>query len=400
VGGLALLAAFAVAGRADDWPCWRGPACGVSSEPSLPVHWSASENVHWKTPVPGEGFSSPIVSGKRIFLTSAFAGGERRALHCLARQHGALLWTREVHDRDPERTSASTGHAAATPVTDGRRIVAFFGNAGAACYDMEGRLLWRRELGKFDSELGLASSPVLSGNRVILLCDHDGDHFQSFDSFLVALDLETGKVVWKSDRPNLFRSWSTPILVPGAAGKPQLVVNAQEQLRAYDPDTGKNLWRVDGMTGWVAPSPVFGHELIFATSGRDGPVVAVRPDGRVAWRQPRGGPYVCSPVLYQDLLYVPDEKGMVTCYEAATGKVQYRERLGGKFTASPVAGDGKVYCTNEAGTTFVLRAGRRFELLARNDLREDCLAAAAIAGGKLILRTEHDLFCIGVPPER
>jgi outer membrane protein assembly factor BamB len=395
---LVILTASTAPGRAEDWPRWRGPAGnGVSSERSLPVHWSATDNVRWKTAIPGEGFSSPVVCGERAFVTSAFAHGERRALHCLDRGHGTLLWSREVRDRSPERTSASTGYAAATPGTDGRRVVAFFGNAGAVCYDPDGRLLWRRELGSFDTELGLASSPVLDGGRVFLVCDHDGDRFTSFDSFLIALDLDTGKTLWKTDRPGLFRSWSTPILVPGAGGKTELVVSGQEQLRGYDPETGKELWRAEGLTGWVAPSPVFGHGLVFATSGRDGPTLAVRSGGRVVWRQPRGGPYVCSPVLSGDFLYVPDERGIITCYEAATGTLRYRERLGGKFTASPVAGDGKVYCTNEAGTTFVLKAGPHFEVLARNELREDCLASAAVSGGQLFLRTEHHLFCIGAP---
>ncbi|HXG12585.1 MAG TPA: PQQ-binding-like beta-propeller repeat protein [Gemmataceae bacterium] len=389
--------------RAENWPRWRGPdGNAVSSESPLPQRWGKKENVRWKVRVPGEGFSSPVVWEDRVFLTSAFDGGTRRVVHCLDFPSGRFLWTGEVRHPHPEQTSAMTGHAAPTPATDGRHVVAFFGNAGVVCYDRDGRQLWRHELPEFDSELGLASSPVLGRDRVFLVCDHDGDRFRSFDSFLLALDLKTGKPLWKTDRHKLYRSWSTPILVPTADGGQELVVNGEERLRGYDPETGKELWQVGGMTAWVTPSPVFGRGLIFATSGKDGPTLAVRPGGRgdvtathVVWQHKRGGPYVCSPVLYGDYLYVHTEQGILSCYEAATGKLQYRERLDGKFIASPVAGDGKVYCTNEDGTTFVVRAGPRFEVLARNALEEYTLASPAISAGRLLLRTERHLYCIG-----
>jgi outer membrane protein assembly factor BamB len=279
-------------------------------------------------------------------------------------------------------------------------VVALFGNAGAACYDFAGELRWRWQPGPFDSELGLASSPVLHRGLAILLCDHDGDRFRSFDSFLIALDLETGRVAWKTDRPGLGRSWSTPILVP-VDGRTELVVSAQDELRGYDPETGLFLWQARGTTGWVTPSPVFGQGLIFVTSGKDGPTLAVRPggqgdvtDSRVAWRQERDGPYVCSPVLYGACLYVPHEQGRLTCRGAADGRILYHQRLAGKFIASPVAGDGKLYWTSESGTTWVLRAGREFEILAENRLEDECLASPAIADRALFLRTRHDLYCI------
>jgi outer membrane protein assembly factor BamB len=389
--------------RAENWPRWRGPeGNAVADKAALPVRWSPKDQVVWVAAIPGIGFSSPIVWEQHIFCTSAFDRGARRAVHCLERKTGKLLWTREIRDADPEVTSAMTGYAAATPVTDGRRVIAFFGNAGVVAYDFQGKQLWHHRLDPFETELGLASSPVLYRDKVILVCDHDGDRFTSFDSFLLALDVRTGKVCWKTSRRGLFRSWSTPLLLPGARGKTELIVNGQEALRAYDPETGKPLWQVTGMSGWVTPSPVFGHGLIFATSGKNGPVMAVRPGGKgdvtashVAWRVPAGGPYVCSPVLYGDFLYVVTEVGVLSCFEAKTGKRQYRERLAGKFTASPVAGDGKVYMTNEEGTTFVVKAGGRFELLARNALKEYCLASAALVDGRILLRTEKHLYCIG-----
>jgi outer membrane protein assembly factor BamB len=406
---ICLLAALSGArvGTAENWPGWRGPeAGGVSGEAKLPERWSASSGIRWRVGVPGEGFSSPIVWRDRVFVTTAFEGGTRRAVCCLNRTNGKTLWMQSIRHDWPEITSAMTGHAAATPVTDGDRIVAVFGNAGAVCYAMDGRQLWRHDLGRFDSELGLASSPVMHGDLVILVCDHDGDRFTSFDSYLIALDKRTGAVRWKTERPKVYRSWSTPLLVelPRRAGEPriaELIVGAQDELRSYDPCTGKPLWRVTGMTDWVAPSPVFAGGLIYATSGKDGPTLAVRPGGRgdasdksVAWKQAHGGPYVCSPLVYGDYLYVHNEQGVLNCYQAATGKPVYRERLPGRYTASAVAGDGKLYFTNEDGETQVVKAGPRFERIGRNSLGEYCLASPAVSHGQLFVRTEHFLYCI------
>ena len=388
--------------RAENWPGWRGPqGNAVSSESNLPVEWSADKNVRWKAEIAGKGFSSPVVWGDRVFVTSAFEHGLRRAVYCLDRRDGKSLWSAEVEHDDPEVASSMTGHAASTPATDGKRLVVFFGNAGVVCYDLDGRKLWQRNVGQFESELGLASSPRIIGECVYLVCDHDGDRFQTFDSFLLCLDLATGKTVWKTDRPGLFRSWSSPLAVPAADGKLELIVNAQDELRAYDPQTGRQLWSLPGMTGWVTPSPVFGQGLIFAVSGKDGPVLSVRPGGQgdvsethLAWRKP-GGPYVCSPVLYDGHLYVHNELGILTCFDAATGDVKYRQRLGGRFFASSVAGDGKIYLTDDAGITHVVAAGANFKLLASNELGDYSLASPAISQGNLFLRSERFLFCIG-----
>jgi outer membrane protein assembly factor BamB len=349
--------------------------------------------VAWKVAVPGEGASSPVVWGDSVFVTSALEEGTVRVLHCLDRRTGRTRWRREVSDPNPERTSALAGHAASTPATDGSSVVAFFGNAGVVCYGFDGERAWHRSFGEFDSELGLASSPVLYRDVVLLVCDHDDTRFRTFGSFLIALDLRTGETRWKTERPGLERSWSTPVLAPDGGGR-VLVVNAQDELRGYDSDTGALRWRVGGMSGWVTPSPVFGRGLIFATSGKNGPTVAVRADGRVVWREERGGPYVCSPLLYGDWLYVIDEAGVLTCRDAARGEVAYRVRLRGKFTASPVAGDGKVYFTNEEGRTTVVQAGPEFRPLAENSLDEECLASPAVSRGALFFRTRRHLYCI------
>jgi outer membrane protein assembly factor BamB len=400
----------------DEWPRWRGPngaaiSDTVGDESPLPVRWSEQDGIAWRTEIPGEGSSSPIVSRGRVFITSSEDSGSRRKTHCLDAASGKLLWTRSIDDDDAEVTSALTGHAASTPAADGERVVAFFGNAGAVAYDYDGNQLWRRELGEFESELGLASSPIIDDGKVFLTCDHDGDRFRTFDSFLIALDVATGETIWKTDRPGLYRSWSTPIVATTAkdgSGERELVVNGQGELRGYSLATGEMLWRVGGMTDWVSPSPIFGSlggdgksASVFAASGRNGPTMAVRPGGRgevtashVVWKDESGGPYVCSPLLYRDLLYVHNEQGILTCREAKSGEVVYRQRLPGKYTASAVAGDGKLYFGNEDGQWRVVRAGRVFEELAVNRVEGLCLASPAIADRKLFIRAGETLYAI------
>lgn len=400
----------------EEWPRWRGPNGAaiydtVGDESPLPVRWSERDGIAWRSVIPGEGSSSPIVSRGRVFITSSEDSGSRRKTHCLDAASGKLLWTRSIDDDDAEVTSSLTGHAASTPAADGERVVAFFGNAGAVAYDYDGNQLWRRELGEFESELGLASSPIIDDGKVYFTCDHDGDRFRTFDSFLIAIDVATGETIWKTDRPGLYRSWSTPIVATAEGGGRELVVNGQGELRGYSLTSGELLWRVGGMTDWVSPSPIFGSvggiggdaksDLILAASGRNGPMIAVRPGGRgevtashVVWKDDSGGPYVCSPLLYRDLLYVHNEQGILTCREAKSGAIVYRQRLPGKYTASAVAGDGKLYFGNEEGQWRVVRAGRDFEVLVVNRLEGHCLASPAIADGKLIIRAGETLYAI------
>jgi outer membrane protein assembly factor BamB len=391
---------------AEDWPRWRGPeGNAVSAGSGLPAEWSTTRNIAWKAKIAGKGSSSPIVSGDSVFITSSLEHGFRRLTHCFDRATGRLRWTREIEDDDPEVASSMTGHAAATPAADGQRVVAAFGRAGLVCYDYEGRQLWRRALGKFESELGIASSPIIEGDCVYLVCDHDGDRFTSFDSYLLAVKLADGEVLWKTGRRGLFRSWSTPIVAQFGERK-QLVVSAQDELRSYELVTGKQLWQVACTTGWVTPSPVFAAGMLFVASGKSGPVAALRPtdeDGaaaEIAWKIEAAGPYVCSPIVYGDYLYIHSEAGVLSCYEAANGRQVYRQRLPGKFTASAVAGDGKLYFTNEEGTTYVVAVGAIFKLLATNPLEEYSLASPAISGRRLFLRTEQHLYCIAPGTER
>lgn len=404
--GALLAHGWAWPAAAEDWPRWRGNnGSGVSEESPLPLNWSAGANIEWKTVLEGEGYSSPIVANRRVFASASLDLGARRLLHCLDRVTGELLWTQFLDDDDPEVASSMTGHAAATPASDGERVVAAFGRAGLICYDFQGVERWRLDLGEFESELGLASSPIIDQGRVFLICDHDGDRFTSFDSYLIAVAIDDGQILWKTPRRGLYRSWSTPILAV-VDGRRELIVNAQDELRAYDPESGQLLWQAGGMTGWVAPSPVLGNGLIFAASGKNGPILAVRPGGagdvtatHVAWRHENAGARICSPVLYGDYLYAHDEAGRLTCMEAATGKVEYRRRLAGKFAASGVAGDGRLYFVDEEGATHVIRAGPAFELLAVNRLDEYTLASPAISGRRIFIRTQQHLYCVAPETE-
>jgi len=390
---------------AENWPRWRGPeGGGKSSETGLPLRWSTTKNVVWKVEIPGEGSSSPIVWGKHLFVTSALEDGTRRQVHCLNRDTGIWNWTREITDDNPELTSALTGHAAATPATDGKHVVSFFGNAGLVAYDFQGRQMWHQDFGEFESELGLASSPIIDGDHVIQLCDHDGKFYRTFDSFMICLDVTTGRQIWKTNRRGLERSWSTPIVVPtddAVAGRRELIVNAQDELRGYSPESGQLLWHASGMTGWVTPSPVYANGLLFATSGKDGPLLAVRPGGqgdvtssRIEWSHARGGPYVCSPLVDQGRIFVINEFGIINGYRADTGERLFRKRLTGKFTSSPIAAAGYLYVTNESGKTYVLAMADTLQVVAENQLVDGCLASPAVSGQRLFLRTKHHLWCV------
>ncbi|MBI3467405.1 MAG: PQQ-like beta-propeller repeat protein, partial [Planctomycetes bacterium] len=277
----------------------------------------------------------------------------------------------------------------------GQRLYVSFGAAGFYCYDLDGKLLWKRQLRPMPHRWGTASSPVLFGQSVIQLCDTDGP------SFLVALDCRTGEVLWRTTR-DPSNTWSTPLVVAVENGEPELVTNSMTRVIAYDPRTGKELWSCRGMTDIVCPTPVAGNGLVYCVSGRNGPALAIRPGGHgdvtdthVAWRARRGAPYVPSPILYRDRLYMVNDGGNATCYDALSGKLIWQTRLPGQYTASPVAADGKLYFTSEEGQTVVLEAGDKPLILATNDLGETCLASPAVADGRLYFRTEQHLYCFG-----
>lgn len=425
---------------AENWPQWRGPSSqGVSLETDLPTRWSANENLAWRASLAGLGTSSPIVWGDRVTVTSQIGqsplargdahpqlarddrslaerespiGGRRQdpgltpsdvwlVFEAFGRADGKRLWEYrakatgflpEVHEKHNLATP--------TPVTDGQRVYAWFGNGQIVALDMGGRLVWTRhlgvEFGPFRTLWGHGSSPVLSGDLLILLCDHLSH------AYLLAVDARTGEDRWKVDRGGDRTSHSTPLVVPGPNGA-ELLVNSSERIDVYDPATGKLLWFAGGPRQTPIPSAVFHGGRIFLSRGyRNSDYMAIRPGGRgdvtathVEWQAPSGGSYVPSIVYYDGLLYMTNDVGVMTCADAQTGERVWQHRLDGVFFASPVAGDGKVYVVSQSGETFVLRAGRKPEVLARNDLGERFLASPAISSGRIFLRSDRTLFAVG-----
>jgi len=394
------------------WPRWRGPSGqGVVSTGTYTDTWSETKGVKWKVAVPGRGNSSPIVWRDRIFFSTAYDGGAKLSLLCYRRADGKLLWELQAPQDGLERVHAKNGHASATPVTDGERVYASFGPHGVMAASFDGKLLWHAPIGRVDNYHGTAGSPVLYKDTVIIY--HDGGHrfgermtgSEALPSFVAAFDRKTGKVRWRTPRSATV-GWGTSVVIRAGA-RDELVVCGQRKAVAYDPANGKELWTVSGLTFEVIPTPVVGHDLVFCSSGRAGPTIAIRPGGtgdvtssHVAWSTPKGSPFVPSGVIAGDVLYlVNDMQSIVTAYEAKSGTLLYQGRLGEAkkegFSGSPVAVDGKVFITNDDGETFVLEAGRTFKLLHVNQLGEATYASPALVDGRWYFRTASSLVAIG-----
>ena len=382
------------------WPRWRGPSGqGVVADGNYPDSWSDTENVLWRSEVPGRGASSPIVWADRIFLTTAYADG-RAAVVALRRSDGTHLWEATVPDRTPERIHQKNTHASATPSTDGERIYASFGNKGLVAMDLDGQVAWHRQLGAIANYHGTAGSPLLYEDRVILYQDQQGG-----GAFVAAFDARSGETLWRTPRQGTV-GWGTPVAVR-VGDHDEIVVSSQRQVTAYDPGTGRELWSCGGNTFEVIPTPVVGHGLVFCSSGRAGPTLAIRPGGRgnvtdthLVWKSNKGSPFVPSPLLYGDHLYmVNDMASIATMYEAATGEVVWQGRLGEShregFSASPIGVNGKVFFTNDFGETFVVKAGPEFEILGVNRLNARTLASPALVDDTWYFRTDGELIAIG-----
>jgi len=436
-----LLACLAVPGisrvfaaESADWPQFRGPsAAGVSANTSLPDKWSATENVAWKTDLPGRGWSSPIVRGRKIFLTAAikdggemeaakkglYLGGERPApgdphrwiVYCLDLDSGKIVWEKEAHRGVLQHGyHVKNSPASETPVSDGQRVYAYFGNVGLFCFDIEGKLLWSKKWESFPTMFGwgTAASPVLHGERIYVLNDNDKQ------SFLVALDKKTGEQIWRVERDEK-STWATPFIWENGK-RTEIVTPGKRAVRSYDLD-GKLLWSFSGMSNLVIPTPLASDGLLFVSSGYVGdklrPLYAIRPGASgditlkpgetsnefIAWSLPTGGPYNPSPLFYDGRLYVLYDRGQLSCLDAKTGKVLYdRQRLpnGNAFTTSPWAVAGRVFCLSEDGVCYALRAGDKFEVLHTNKLADDdmCMATPALAGDRLLIRTAARMYCI------
>ena len=378
------------------WPRWRGPTGqGISNETGLATTWSATENVVWKTPVPGDGNSSPVIWDDKIFLTSSFDEGHRRALIAFRRDDGRQLWMSEApRPESLEDVFDKTGYAPCTPVTDGEVIACFFGNTGLVGFDLDGNRLWHYPMNIFNGSHGPGSSPSMWNDLVILFQQSNGTH-----SIRVALDKKTGEKRWSfEDPPALGWGMAIPLHI---GDRDELLWAGSGRVVSFDPSSGKELWSLRGTTGEVVPSILYGNGLLYSSSGRNGPTLAIRPGEtgdvtgtHLVWKTKRGGPHVPTPVVVDDLYYITNDTGIATCIDALTGEVAYQKRLKHKFTSSPLAADGKVYMTNERGVTYVIRQGREFEILAVNSIDEPVLASMAVLDGRIYLRGKQHLFAI------
>jgi len=436
--GPVLLILGVTAAFGQNWPSFRGPgALGVVERASTPTSWDLEKgrNVAWKLDVPGLSHSSPIVWGDRIYLVTAISSDPNSVLQfplkgnldtrtdtskhefrvmAIDKSTGKIIWNKLVYAGEPKLSRhPHNSYAAATPATDGKHIVVFFGSEGLYTFDMDGTLLWQKDLGVLDQaafdlpeyKWGSASSPVIYKNLVVVQCD------QIQGSFIAAFDVGTGNQVWRAERDTI-PSWSTPGIYEGKTGA-ELIANGAESIRAYDPMTGKELWRIKGTSMISVPTPFVAHDLIFCFTGYSRyiqPIYVVKPGSRgditppkdatstehIAWSMQKGAPYLPTPVVYGDYLYVVLGNGILTCYRAETGEKVWSQRLGngGTFTSSPVAAGGKLYFANEDGDVYVLKAGPVYELLAQNHLGEVQMATAAITGDMILYRTQHHLLAL------
>jgi outer membrane protein assembly factor BamB len=387
------------------WPRWRGPSGqGYVAGTNYVDTWSSTTNVKWKVAVPGRGHSSPIVWRNHVFLTSEHEDGLRLTMMAFNRADGKLLWETAIPTAGVvEHVYRKNSRASATPTTDGRLVYTSFGTHGLAAFDFNGKLVWHQKLGELRNYHGSAGSPVLYRDRLFIYQDHGGS--DSIGSFVAAFDAKTGAVIWKKDRAARV-GWGTPVIITTGA-RDELIVNSQRQVDAYDPASGTELWSARGMSMEVIPTPVVGHGLVFCSSGRQGPTLAIRPGGsgdvtdtHVAWSSPKGSPFVPSAIVHGELLYmINDIQSILTVVEAKTGETVYQARLGEPikegFSSSPVAVGDKLFFTNDQGQTFVVQAGREFRLLHTNELKAQVLASPALVDGTWYWRTDRELLAIG-----
>lgn len=428
----ALLTGAICADSADDyWPAWRGPrASGVAPTGNSPLTWSETQNIKWKVPVPGEGTSSPVVWADEIFFLTAiktdrlgeptqapasggstpapFHGGQtpknvyKFDLVCLDRVTGRTLWQKTAREEVPhEGTHPNHGFASYSPVTDGTHVWASFGSRGVHCYDLNGEHKWSRDLGRMTIKMafGEGSSPALAGDALIVVMDHEAG------SCIYALDKTTGETLWKQPRDET-TSWATPVTAE-VNGKMQVIVSATKLIHSYDARTGELIWQCSGQTANVIPSPIVAFGMVFCTSGFRGSVLQAIELGRsgdlsgtdaIRWQANKGTPYVPSPVLCGDNLYVCSvNKAVISCYQARTGKANFVEQAlteVGEIYASPVGAAGRVYFVGREGTTQVIKNAEQFEILATNELDDEFDASPAIAGNELYLKGKRYLYRI------
>ena len=391
---------------AADWTGWRGPHYdGHSSDADLPIKWGP-ESVVWKAPLVGKGQSSPVISGDRIFLTSAVDNGKQRLVICLSRRDGKELWSDVAWTGDPEPSHNMNGWASASCATDGERVYAFFGKGGGLfCYSVDGKQLWKKPLGEFENPWGTAACPVLFGDLVIQNGDADRN------AFIAGFHKKTGDEVWRTKRDDA-RGWSTPILIK-ANGRDELVVNGHHGVRAYDPNSGKELWFCKGFSGRGTPTVTPAGDLLHVVCGLRGDTYAVRPGGNgdvtgthMVWHSPRNSSRdLPAPIVMDRNSIVMDmRRATVTAYDITTGEEKWRQRIvdaatTGQFCATPVAWNGVAFFVAESGKTFAIRAGDEMEVVAVNEVNPDpkeiFRASPTPSNGQIFLRSDSVLYCIG-----
>jgi outer membrane protein assembly factor BamB len=395
---------------AEDWPGWRGPRSdGTVSDTGYPLTWGPTEHVKWKLALPGAGHSSPVVSKGKVFVSGCVEADRARVLYCADRKTGQLLWQKTVIVADLEKKHGENSWASSTPAADGERVYVTFLDAPRLrvyCFDYDGKLLWEKNPGVFHSMHGFCSPPVVYKDLVIVNADQDAPPGQK--AYIVAFDKRTGEEKWRIDRPNKLRSYCPPVVV-NAAGKTQMVLTGSKCVASYEPDTGKQFWIVDGPTEQFVSSMVLHDGVLLLTAGfPENWVMAIKPDGsgnvtrtHVLWSKKGEGGYVPSPVAFAGKLFLVDDHGVASCWDVKTGKQYWKERLSGKgHHASSVAADGRIYLTADDGTTFVLKAGDEFEILAQNPLGERVFASPAFSDGDIFLRGTKHLWCIGEKKDR
>ena len=396
---IALTVALSSTLAAEDWPEFRGPTGqGHSTERGLPLEWSETRNVVWKVPVPGRGWSSPVVANGRLWLTTATdeGGGSLRLLSYDVATGRAVTDTEVFKVRGSRSPNVKNSRASPTPIVDGDRVYVHFGADGTAAVTTDGKVAWKVVLA-YQSQHGNGGSPALYDDLLIVNCD-GGD-----EAFVVALDKATGRVRWRTPRRQPYdQSYTTPLVIK-VAGADQLISIGAYRAAAYEPRTGHEIWRVSYGSGFSnVPRPVFGHGLVYIATGFQQPtLLAVRVGGtgdvtrsHVAWTMTRQAPYTPSPLLVGDELYVVSDIGILSCLDATTGAVHWLERLGGNYSASPIFADGRVYFLSEEGTATVLVPGREFRVLARNTLDGSTLASIAVSNGSLFIRSDTHLYRI------
>ena len=436
IGALILCVQVVIAAQAQNWPAFRGNnATGVTEGRTTPTTWTIDkgQNVVWKTAIPGFSHASPIVWENRVFVITAISSDTNAnfiakdrgidlandevkhtwRIYCLDKKSGQIVWSQTAYEGIPRaKRHVKATQANSTPVTDGRYVVALFGSEGLNCYDLNGKLLWKKDLGILNpglwddptSSWGHASSPIIYNDLVIVQAD---GHKQSF---IAAFNVKDGTQAWRVERGEI-TSWSTPT-INFASKRAEIVANGGRFIRGYDPLTGKELWRfADNNTQVKMQAPLVAQGLVYITGGYPAgrPMYAFRPGATgdislkpgqetndfIAWRSSKGSPYTPTPIVYGDVLYVCSDNGVLSAYDAKTGTMIYQERLPTSFSASPVATDGKLYLSSEDGDVFVVRAGRKFELLARNAMDQPLMATPAISDGLLIFRTKDFIYAIG-----